>query len=84
MALGTKTGVEGRRLKILAPLLYMNKKEIILLGQKLGVPFEMTWSCYQGKEIPCGDCDSCRLRAKGFQAAGFNDPLNVHANTSQH
>ena len=73
--LGTKAGVKGKGIKINAPLLYLNKKEIIQLGQKLGVPFEMTWSCYQGKEMPCGQCDSCLLRAKGFHEAGTPDPL---------
>lgn len=72
--LGTKAGVEGKKLQIVAPLLHLNKKDIILLGQKLGVPFENTWSCYKGKEKPCGECDSCRLRAKGFKEAKIKDP----------
>ena len=80
ISLGTKAGVKGKRIRINAPLLSLNKREIIQLGQKLGVPFEMTWSCYQGKEVPCGQCDSCLLRAKGFYEAGFSDPLllNYH------
>ncbi len=72
--LGTKAGVQGNKITIKAPLLHLNKKEIIQLGMKLGVPFEKTWSCYQGKETPCGECDSCRLRAKGFAEAGIIDP----------
>lgn len=71
---GTKAGVEGKKIEIKAPLLDLSKKEIIQLGMKLKVPFENTWSCYQGKEKPCGICDSCLLRAKGFQEAGMKDP----------
>ncbi len=62
-------------IKIIAPLLNKNKAEIIKLGLKLGVPFHLTWSCYQGGKIPCGVCDSCRWRAKGFKEAGISDPL---------
>ena len=75
MLLGTKMGTEGKTLEIKAPLLKLSKKDIILLGQKLGVPFEKTWSCYAGGDNPCGVCDSCVLRAKGFQEAGLPDPL---------
>lgn len=75
LAVGTKAGSEGKNLKIYAPLLHLNKKEIIHLGKKLGVPFEKTWSCYQGLEKPCGACDSCLLRAKGFEEADLKDPL---------
>jgi len=60
---------------ILAPLLRKNKSQIILMGQKLGVPFGLTWSCYRGGKQPCGKCDSCRYRAKGFKEAGAVDPL---------
>lgn len=72
---GTKAGVEGKRIEIKAPLIALTKKEIVLLGQKLGVPFEKTWSCYAGQDVPCGGCDSCLLRAKGFREAGIRDPL---------
>ncbi|EPG65527.1 7-cyano-7-deazaguanine synthase QueC [Leptospira wolffii] len=70
--LGTKMGAEGRPLEIRTPLQHLDKKEIVLLGSKLGVPFSLTHSCYdpiQGK--PCGKCDSCLLRKKGFQEAGI-------------
>ena len=60
---------------IRAPLLYKNKSQIILMGKKLGVPFELTWSCYRGEKTICARCDSCRYRAKGFKAAGLVDPL---------
>ncbi|MFA7255888.1 MAG: 7-cyano-7-deazaguanine synthase QueC [Candidatus Omnitrophota bacterium] len=74
---GTKAGVEGRKIEIKAPLIKLTKKDIVLLGQKLGVPFERTWSCYAGGDKPCGTCDSCILRAKGFREAGIPDPSLV-------
>lgn len=73
--LGTKRGAEGRQIKILAPLINMSKADIVKLGFKLGVPYEFTWSCYQGGKKPCGKCDSCVLRKKGFDEAGKVDPL---------
>jgi len=73
--LATKKGVEGEKIEIKAPLLFMNKSEIIRRGTELGVPFEKTWSCYQGGEKACGRCDSCLLRLKGFKDAGLKDPL---------
>lgn len=73
--IGTKVGIQGDPIEIMRPLIKKNKKDIILLGQRLNVPFEMTWSCYKGLEKPCSLCDSCRLRAKGFQDAGLSDPL---------
>jgi len=59
----------------LAPLLRKNKSQIILMGAKLKVPFELTWSCYRGAKAPCARCDSCYYRAKGFKEAGLADPL---------
>lgn len=59
--------------KILTPLIKMSKAQIIKLGAELGVPFEKTWSCYRGGARPCGQCESCYLRAKGFQEAGVED-----------
>ncbi|RKY94120.1 MAG: 7-cyano-7-deazaguanine synthase QueC [Candidatus Hydrothermota bacterium] len=73
--LATKKGVEGEKIEIKAPLLFMNKSEIIRRGVELGVPFEETWSCYMGGEKACGRCDSCLLRLKGFKDAGLKDPL---------
>jgi len=72
---GTKCGVEGNRITIEAPLLEKTKAEIIELGNKLSVPFGLTWSCYLGSDKACGRCDSCQLRLKGFKEAGVSDPL---------
>ncbi|PIQ82648.1 MAG: 7-cyano-7-deazaguanine synthase QueC [Candidatus Omnitrophica bacterium CG11_big_fil_rev_8_21_14_0_20_64_10] len=69
--LGTKAGVEGKGVRIEAPLIRKSKAQIIRLGLKLGVPYEKSWSCYQGGSRPCGRCDSCLLREKGFSEAGF-------------
>ncbi len=77
--IATKRGVEGKKVEIKAPLLFMNKSEIIRKGAKLGVPFEKTWSCYQGGEKACGICDSCLLRLKGFKDAGLKDPLEYES-----
>jgi 7-cyano-7-deazaguanine synthase len=71
---GTKAGIEGR-LRVRSPLIALGKAQIIGLGRRLGVPFEMTVSCYAGGGAPCGECDSCVLRAKGFKEAGVEDPL---------
>jgi 7-cyano-7-deazaguanine synthase len=77
--LATKAGVEGHGVRILAPLLNLTKAQIIAEGLRLGVDYGKTSSCYdpspEGK--PCGRCDSCVLRAKGFAAAGAIDPLET-------
>ncbi len=70
-----KKTVKGGKIEIKAPLIRMTKKEIVQEAVRLRVPLELTWSCYQGKEQPCGKCDACRLRAKGFKEAGLVDSL---------
>ena len=72
--MGTKRGLE-RALSLEFPLIGMAKKEIVRLGASLGVPFQYTWSCYEGESSPCGRCDSCILREKGFREAGMTDPV---------
>jgi 7-cyano-7-deazaguanine synthase len=75
--LGTKAGVEGHPTRIETPLLHWNKAEIIRHGLEVGADYSLTWSCYQGGDRPCGVCDSCLLRAKGFAEAGVPDPALV-------
>ena len=73
-ALGLKRGVEGHPLEFRTPLIRLTKAEIVRLGVDLGAPLALTWSCYRGGAEPCGSCDSCVLRAKGFSEAGVVDP----------
>lgn len=75
--LGTKAGVEGKIFKIHTPLIRMTKAEIIKKGTELGVDYSLTHSCYDPtpEGLPCGECDSCLLRKKGFAEAGMKDPL---------
>jgi len=61
-------------LQIEIPVIEMSKADIVRLAMELEAPLELTWSCYQGGEIPCGRCDSCILRASGFRGAGYPDP----------
>ena len=82
--LATKAGVEGKeKLKIHTPLIKLTKAEIILKGIELGVDYSLTHSCYapDSKGIACGICDSCQLRLKGFQEAGFEDPIGYRKKT---
>lgn len=76
-SLATRAGVEGGHLRVYAPLLPLSKAAIIRLGLELGVDYSLTHSCYDplAGGRPCGHCDSCRLRAKGFDEAGVPDPL---------
>jgi 7-cyano-7-deazaguanine synthase len=80
-AVATRSGVEGARFRIQAPLIAMSKAEIIRAGRALGVDYAATISCYsadpQGQA--CGRCDSCRLRREGFAAAGLPDPTRYAA-----
>lgn len=72
---GTKAGVDKKNVEIKTPLINMTKAGIIKLGMKLGAPFELTWSCYKGGAKPCGVCDSCYYRQKGFMEAGLRGSL---------
>ncbi len=78
-ALATKAGVNGGRFHIPAPLVSMSKAGIIRRGVALGLDYSLTHSCYDPLEhgAPCGRCDSCVLRARGFAEAGVDDPLHV-------
>jgi 7-cyano-7-deazaguanine synthase len=76
--LATKAGIEGRtHLRIHTPLAELNKAGIVRLGAEVGLDFALTHSCYDPEEggQPCGQCDSCLLRRKGFLEAGIPDPL---------
>ncbi|MCY9694719.1 7-cyano-7-deazaguanine synthase QueC [Paenibacillus alginolyticus] len=75
IALATKVGVEGKGITIETPLIDWTKARIVQEGLKIGVPYELTTSCYNGKAEACGVCDSCRLRLKGFEEAGSKDPI---------
>lgn len=65
----------GSGIRVVTPLIAMSKGEIVRLGLKLNAPFHLSWSCYVSDDRPCGTCDSCRLRAKGFEEAGVPDPI---------
>ncbi len=76
LTLGTKAGIEGKAFGIHAPLIHLSKAEIIKLGASLGVDFSLTHSCYDPDPAgaPCGRCDSCLIRKRGFEEAGVPDP----------
>ncbi len=73
-ATGQKRGVEGNPIAIRTPLIESTKAQIVRMGLDLEAPLFLTWSCYQGGDVPCGVCDACVLRAAGFAAAGADDP----------
>lgn len=70
--LGTKPET---KIRIITPVIYFSKEEIIKRGTELKAPFHLTWSCYKNEDIACGLCDSCALRLRGFQRAGIEDPI---------
>ena len=75
---GSKLGAEyDIGIHIETPIIGLSKSDIVKMGVALEAPLDETWSCYHGGEIPCGVCDSCVLRAKGFGAAGVRDPLLI-------
>ena len=73
-ATGQKRGVAGDPIAIRTPLIECTKEEIVRLGMAHDAPLHLTWSCYRGGDRPCGTCDACALRARGFAAAGVDDP----------
>ncbi|HMC51949.1 MAG TPA: 7-cyano-7-deazaguanine synthase QueC, partial [Acidimicrobiales bacterium] len=73
-SVGQRRGIEGHPVEIRTPLIDLAKADIVRLGQQLGAPMELTWSCYRGGPAPCGRCDACALRAKGFAEACLADP----------
>jgi 7-cyano-7-deazaguanine synthase len=80
-SVATRAGVEGRRFRVHTPLIAMTKAQIIRRGTELGLDYGLTTSCYDPDPTgrPCGHCDSCLLRAKGFEEAGVPDPLALRA-----
>lgn len=64
----------GKQLKIEAPFVNMTKADVVKIGLELKVPYELTWSCYEGGDKPCGQCGTCIDRAKAFELNGINDP----------
>ena len=78
-ALATRAGVEGSPTRLHAPLLRLSKAEIVRRGAALGLDYGLTVTCYDPEpgDRPCGRCDSCRIRARGFEEAGLPDPLEL-------
>ena len=64
----------GHQLKVEAPFVNMTKAEVVKMGLELNAPYELTWSCYEGKDVPCGKCGTCIDRAAAFAANGVSDP----------
>ena len=83
--LATKTGAEGSKIQIKAPLIDLSKSEIIKRGTELGLAYSLTFSCYDPveKRLACGQCDSCILRMKGFVEAGLSDPIRYSQAAAQ-
>lgn len=80
IALGTKPSTD---IKIRTPVIAMKKSQIVLLGQKLKAPLELTWSCYARSDQACGECDSCALRLRAFREAGITDPIPYLLDTAR-
>ena len=75
--LSSKAGIEGHAPRLVAPLVMDSKVDIVHRALRLGVPIELTWSCYQGGDVPCGVCDSCRIRDRALIEAGRSDLVGV-------
>ncbi|WPU64576.1 7-cyano-7-deazaguanine synthase QueC [Peredibacter starrii] len=71
-----KEGTKAGNIEIVTPVLMMKKRDIVLKGQELKVPFALSWSCYKSSDKACGQCDSCALRLRGFREAGIKDPID--------
>ena len=80
--LASKTAIEGNTIQLVAPLVKDSKVDIVKRALSLGVPIETTWSCYQGGEVPCGVCDSCRIRDRALVAAGRPDLATMSSKQS--
>ena len=76
--LGTKPETH---IEIVTPLIHLRKSAIVRRGLELGAPFHLTWSCYRGEELACGECDSCALRLRAFREAGAEDPIRYRNRT---
>lgn len=76
IALGTK---DETKISIKMPLVHLKKEQIVLEALKYNVPLELTWSCYKNEDDACGVCDSCRLRLKGFEITGTEDPISYQS-----
>lgn len=74
--LGTRAGNEGKTIQIVNPLINHSKVDVVRLAVQLKVPLELTWSCYEDREMPCGKCRGCVTRMKAFQEVGILDPLS--------
>ncbi len=74
--LANRTGREGKGIKLWAPLIHLNKVNIIKEALRLNIPINQTWSCYKGKEKPCGICDSCRIRDAALEKVGYKKESN--------
>ncbi len=72
IAAGTRPETQ---LEVVTPVIRLRKSEIVRRGRELGVPFNLTWSCYQSQDVACGVCDSCALRLRAFEEAGLEDPI---------
>ncbi len=75
--LGTERGTRGNGVGLVTPCLALRKSEIVRQGIRFSAPLGLTWSCYVGQELPCGECGICRTRAKGFAELGVPDPALV-------